>query len=112
MIRIQNIPLPIAGDLEELKKSAARILSIKPEEISSMSLVRKSIDARKKNDVHYVCSVNLSVTGEAALVEKTANPNVVLFDSVPYAFPQVRRTSSLPPVVVGMGPASPKCCWE
>ncbi len=105
MIRIQNIPLPIAGDLEELKKSAARILSIKPEEISSMSLVRKSIDARKKNDVHYVCSVNLSVTGEAALVEKTANPNVVLFDSVPYAFPQVRRTSSLPPVVVGMGPA-------
>lgn len=29
MIRIQNIPLPLDGDLEQLRKKAARILGVR-----------------------------------------------------------------------------------
>lgn len=105
MIRISNIPLPIGGDLDQLKKRAARLLDIHPDQIGAISLARQSIDARKKSDVHYVCAVDLSAPGEAELVRRAGNKNVVLFQPQPYQFPAVARTSKLQPVVVGMGPA-------
>ena len=48
MLRIQNIPLPLGGGEAQLKKKAARILGVKPEAITGLSLARQSIDARKK----------------------------------------------------------------
>lgn len=105
MIHIQNLPLPIGGDLGQLKQHSARILGVRPEEILEISLARQSIDARKKNDVHYVCAVNVTAPDEESLVRRAASPNVTLFTPAPYTPPPARRTSSLPPVVVGMGPA-------
>ena len=105
MLRIQNIPLPLGGGEAQLKKKAARILGVKPEAITGLSLARQSIDARKKSDVHYVCTVDVSVADEGKVMARCRDKNVSLHQSVPYVFPPVRRTSSLPPVVVGMGPA-------
>ncbi len=105
MLRIQNIPLPIDGGLGQLKKKAARILGVRPDAIAGLSLARQSIDARKKSDVHYVCTVDVSVADEGRIMSRCRDKNVSLHQSAPYVFPTVRRTSSLPPVVVGMGPA-------
>ena len=105
MLRIQNIPLPLGGGEAQLKKKATRILGVKPEAITGLSLARQSIDARKKSDVHYVCTVDVSVADEGKVMARCRDKNVSLHQSVPYVFPPVRRTSSLPPVVVGMGPA-------
>ncbi len=91
--------------MEQLQKRAARALGISPNAILELSIARQSIDARKKNDVHYVCAVNVTARNEAALVSKAASPNVTLLEPAPYTFPPVRRVSQLPPVVVGMGPA-------
>lgn len=105
MLRIQNISLPLDGSQGQLKKKAARILGVKPEVITGLSLARQSIDARKKNDVHYVCTVDVTVADEGRVMARCRDRNVSLHQSAPYVFPTVRRTSSLPPVVVGMGPA-------
>lgn len=105
MLRIQNISLPLDGSQGQLKKKAARILGVKPEVITGLSLARQSIDARKKNDVHYVCTVDVTVADEGKVMARCRDRNVSLHQSAPYVFPTVRRTSSLPPVVVGMGPA-------
>ena len=105
MLRIQNIPLPLGGGEAQLKKKAARILGVKPEAITGLSLARQSIDARKKSDVHYVCTVDVTVADEGRVMARCRDKNVSLHQSAPYVFPPVRRTSSLPPVVVGMGPA-------
>ena len=105
MLRIQNIPLPIDGGQGQLKKKAARILGVKPETITGLSLARQSIDARKKNDVHYVCTVDVTMADEEKIMARCRDKNVSLHQSVPYIFPTVRRASPLPPVVVGMGPA-------
>ena len=40
MLRIQNIPLPIDGGQGQLEKKAARILGVKPETITGLSLAR------------------------------------------------------------------------
>ena len=52
MIRIQNIPLPIGGDLELLRRRAGKALGVRPGAIEDLVLVRQSIDALKKQDVH------------------------------------------------------------
>lgn len=106
MIRIQNIPLSLDGDLEQLRKKAARILGVRPGTLEDLTLVRQSIDARKKQDVHYVYTVDVSLrTGEEQAVERSGKGNVSLVLPKPYTFPRVTRNASSMPVVVGMGPA-------
>ncbi len=106
MIRIQNIPLPIGGDLELLRRRAARELGVRPGELEELRLVRQSIDARKKQEVHYVYTVDVSLqTEEPQAVQRSGRKNVSLVSHRPYVFPAVQRRSGQMPVVVGMGPA-------
>ena len=105
MIRIGNLPLPPDGDMELLRRRAARALGARPGALGELEIVRQSIDARKKNDVHYVYTVEVSLPDEASVLKAAPGRNISLTERVPYAFPQVRRRSPLPPVVVGMGPA-------
>ena len=64
MIRVRDLVLPLNGDMEQLKKRAARALNIKPGAIEEMTVARQSIDARNKNDVHYVYTVDVTVARE------------------------------------------------
>ena len=47
MIRISNLPLPVDGDLEQLRRKAARLLGLRPALVRDLTLTRQSIDARK-----------------------------------------------------------------
>ncbi|MBE6973593.1 MAG: hypothetical protein E7440_06935 [Ruminococcaceae bacterium] len=105
MIRVRDLPLPLDGGMEQLKKRAARVLNIRPGEIRELSIARQSIDARNKSDVHYVYTVDLSVDREEAVAKRVASPKATLYAPQPYQFPAVRRADGIPPVVVGMGPA-------
>ena len=105
MIRISDLPLSLDADLPELRAKAARMLRISPDAVQALTLVRQSIDARKKSDVHYVCTVDLSAEDEAYLVRRAQNRAVTLHAPHPYRFPTPTRSASLRPVVVGMGPA-------
>lgn len=105
MLRIGNLPLPIGGDLEQLRRQAARALGVRPGALGEMEIVRQSIDARKKSSVHYVYTVEVSLPDERAVLGAAPGRGITLVERVPYSFPAVRRRSSCPPVVVGMGPA-------
>ena len=105
MIRISNLPLHIGGDLEQLRKRAAKILGVRPGQLEHMTLARQSIDARNKSQVHYVCTVDVSLPNEEQVVNRSSGKNVTLHTPQTYSFPEVRRKSALPPVIVGMGPA-------
>ena len=105
MIRVSGLSLPLEGDLSDLRRKAAQVLGISAGAIQDLSLARQSIDARRKSDVHYVCTVDLTVDGEAGLVRRAKNRNVALYRPQPYRFPPVGTAPALPPVVVGLGPA-------
>jgi len=105
MIRIRDLVLPLDGDEEQLKKRAARALGLHPGQIASMSLARRSIDARDKGSVRYICTVDVETAREEEVLRRAGNPKASLYAPRPYVFPKVGRRSSLPPVVVGMGPA-------
>ena len=105
MLQISNLNLPIDGDEALLLRRAARALGVSPDDISQLSLHRQSIDARKKSDVHLVCTVRVTLNNKEDAVLRRALRGVVRVADAPYTLPPVRRTSPLPPVVVGMGPA-------
>ena len=105
MLRIGNLSLPIGGDMDQLRRQAARALGVRPGALGELEIVRQSIDARNKGDVHYVYTVETSLPNEGALARSAPGRNVTLAERVPYVFPAVRRKSPLAPVVVGMGPA-------
>ena len=105
MIQISNLSLPVGGGEEQLRKRAARVLNLRPQDIGELRLIRQSIDARKKNDVHLVCTVQVAVDQEEKVLSRCKSKQVSKVERKPYRFPPVLRRSSLPPVVVGMGPA-------
>lgn len=104
MLHLTNLRLEVGAGPDQLRRKAAKILGVRPEDILDLALTRQSIDARKKTDVHLVCSVKVRVRDEGAVLRR-APRGVSLWDERPYVLPPVGRTSPLPPVVVGMGPA-------
>lgn len=105
MLRVGNLALPIGGDMEQLRKRAARALGVRPAALEELTVVRQSIDARNKGDVHYIYTVEVSLPDEERLLRGAPGKNITLVERRPYCFPAVKRRSALPPVVVGMGPA-------
>ncbi len=109
MLQISNLNLSLDGGMEELRRKAAKVLGVAPGDFHELSLWRKSVDARRKSDVHYVCTVRCSLPGEDKIL-KRAGDRVSPVVPEPYVFPPVRRDPKRPrPVVVGMGPAGLFC---
>ncbi len=132
MIRIQQIKL--AADCKDeraaLLKKAAKLLRMEPAAIQSLSLVKRSIDARKKPDICRVYTVDVKVADEQAVFRKIRGKNgqIQLVEEKMYRFPAFEKTAAadaqtgakaavaqLPmrtvdrPMIVGAGPAGLFC---
>lgn len=105
MLKIQNLSLPLEYGSGELRRKAAKVLGLDPASLGAVRLLKQSVDARKKDQVRYICTLGVEVEDEKALLSRRHDPSVSLYTHEAYAFPAVCRRSSLPPVVVGMGPA-------
>lgn len=105
MIRLNNLSLPVDAPQEELYKKAAKLLRIRPTDLKEVQVVKQSIDARRKSDVHMVYCVNVAVSDEAGVMRRVKDKNASLLPRTSYQFPKVMRKTAQMPVVVGMGPA-------
>ena len=105
MLRLHNIKLPLSYSGQSLAQAAAKALGVSQSAVAHCEISRKSVDARKKNDVCFV--VALDVTLKNPQDEKRLAPAVGGL-AVPYAPPAVAALPHAPavrPVVVGFGPA-------
>ena len=106
MIRIRDISLPPDGDMARLVQAAARQLRISPNEIKQLDLKRRSVDARKKNDVRIIYTVDVAVQGREDKILKMAHGARASPAQDPvYHGPQPRSIPAQRPVIVGFGPA-------
>ena len=104
MIRVNALRLEPGESRELLRERAAKKLRLQPERIESLRLLRRSLDARNKEDLHYVCSVAVTVRGSESLVLRRAGDrDLSLWEERPYRIPPSALTER--PVVVGFGPA-------
>ncbi len=118
MIRITQLKLPCGhaeGALEEKTKKILRLSSNGASHTGfSYSLVRHSVDARKKPQLFDIYTVDvetgLSEKDETALVRRLKDKNISIAPKESYVFP-VSGREALPhrPVVIGAGPAGLFC---
>ena len=106
MIRISDIKMPLDYTEDMLRKTAARLLKMPPSAIRELTLSRRSVDARKKGDVHFRLTVDVTLAGdESAVLRRCQNAKIATYTPVCYEIPRVDASFTPRPVVVGSGPA-------
>ena len=107
-----------ARELAVLRKAVAKKLRVPASELAEVERRRRSIDARKKNDIVLTFTVRAGLRGgesaERALLAKLAkaraDKGVSAVNEEPFTFPEpVNMPSYLRPVVVGAGCAGLFC---
>ena len=103
MILLSNIDLPLGTDFSRLREAAARELKTDLQYIRSASLYRRSVDARRRDRVHFCCSLLVDAAGENRLISRSKKAQRYVKKT--YAPPVADVLPQLRPVVVGFGPA-------
>lgn len=102
---------------EQLLKKVLGILSVNETDILEFEIVRQSIDARKKPDIYYIYTVELSVKQEekiyrAVLRKKCIKEQISREEKIKYSFPSSgNKVQKHPTVIVGAGPAGLFCAY-
>ena len=104
MLRIRDLILPETHDVSELYYHAAQALHVRTSEIAALHIFRRSLDARKKPDLRWVYTVDVTLrSGEGAVLRRCRSAKITREASYVYRIP--RCTAAERPVVVGFGPA-------
>ena len=106
MIRIREIALPPEHSVAQLSFEAAQALRISVSKIRKLTIVRRSVDARKKPDVKIVYTVDVAIDGnENKILKQSGCKRAALANDKYYKVPRCVKESKTRPVVVGFGPA-------
>lgn len=99
MIRLNNIKIrENLSDAEVFKRAIAKN-KIKQEEVKEWNIYKKSIDARKKDDIYYNYSINVKLK-DVKKENKFGKVKEEEWQEI-----EVKRNSKYKPVIIGMGPA-------
>ncbi len=113
MIRISQIKLkPGADEAKEklLENKIRKILKIKENTSFCFEIVKCSIDARKKPDIFYSYTVDVSGLKEQEIIKRIKGNQVSVVNPVKYCFPvSGEQDMKHRPVIVGAGPAGLFC---
>lgn len=109
MIRLSNVKLNINYSDKDIESAVLKQLRIEKSAIANISLYRRSVDARHKNDVHFIATLDIDVkTNENTILSKAKNKNAVICEKYHYDIPY-RKDLEKRPVIVGFGPAGMFC---
>ena len=112
MIRIHEIKLPVAHTEEDVRRKAAKLLRVEPSAFLRFTILRRSIDARKKPELYVVYTVEVEAAGEERVLKNARAKKGQLQTGIwkPYSFPvSGERELSHRPIIVGTGPAGLFC---
>lgn len=112
MIRLPNIKLGLnkAADWDTENQALRNLISSKlkitEKELTDYQIFKKSIDARKKDEIVYVYTVDVHVDNEEQILEKYSSKGITLTPDLSYKCVQLGTEKlSQRPVIIGMGPA-------
>ena len=99
MIKISNIKIDIPFNLEDLKNKCERLIK-RP--ITNLKLIKKSVDARDKDHIYFVCTVLVTCQDEHLAKLKD---NTVFVKENKFVVPISNTSFDNKPIIVGAGPA-------
>jgi len=107
LLRITNFRIPVT-DETPIERLAARRLGLPVESINEVYVVRRAIDARRKNNISFVYSLHVNInSAEGAVLARLGNDKdvVQLIEAAGEPVQIGQKRLAHPPVVVGAGPA-------
>ncbi|SDK93384.1 NAD(P)/FAD-dependent oxidoreductase [Natronincola ferrireducens] len=106
MIRVPDIKLPIDHQQEEIKKAIIKKLRIREEDLTAYTIYKQSVDARKKDKVDFVYTIDVEVNQENKILKKIKDKKITLTPDMKYT-PVKKGGIKLqnPPIIIGTGPA-------
>ena len=110
MLRLAELKLPLDHTDADLTQAVLRRLRIPPEQLLEQRLVKRSIDARRRDRIQLIYSLDVRVKGEANLLRRIGNKGRVRlapdtrYRSVGHAPDGFPLDAADRPVVVGAGP--------
>jgi uncharacterized FAD-dependent dehydrogenase len=104
--RIQNLTLRPGEPDSELGRLAAERLHVSVEELRSVRVVKRSLDARKKGRAHWLVSVDAELASSLPSL-----PADVSEPPPPLPPPPIAKAPTQAPVIIGAGPAGLFCAW-
>lgn len=113
MIRVSQLKLNIDHDKSDVIRLIIDKLRINESELLEMRIARRSLDARHKDDIHYVYAVDVTLKNEERILKKCRNDrNISVSPSNEYVLPE--KGSQLlgsRPYIIGAGPAGLFCAY-
>ncbi len=105
MLRLRDLRLPPQKDgPKSLKRLAAQKLGLPDDRILELKIVRRSIDARKKNAVRLIYTLDAAIGDEEAYLRERGS-GLLAPQEDGFAMPAPGRLPSARPAVAGFGPA-------
>ncbi len=97
-----SINIPIGSNVDKATHLVAKVHNLDVKDIYSCTLYRQSVDARRKDNVHFVCSYIFSTKK----IVKDAKPYIPPVDVIDTA---IKKSNNKHIVVIGAGPAGLFC---
>ena len=107
MLRINQLKLPVGHTEAELINKVKKILRINEE--PEITIVRRSVDARKKPELYFNYILNIKVKNQKEVYKRCDKRQVALCEEEVYRFPVREYKGKTRPVIIGMGPAGLFC---
>ena len=106
MLRINEIKLPLDHTPDDLKYALLTKLGIAPSRLLSYTIFKRSHDARKRNAILLIYSLEVEVTNEAELLQRLrGNPHVLPAPDTHYKYVTKANGKLISrPVIIGSGP--------
>lgn len=106
MIRVPDIKISINQEKTDIRGAILKKLRITDEDLINYNIYKESIDARKKDRVEFVYTVDIEVKNQDKLLKRIKDKKITLTPDMDYKFVNkgdIKLNHS--PVIIGTGPA-------
>ena len=107
MLKISNIDISL--DETNYQKVIANVLNMRLSQIRNVKLIKKAVDARRKNKVHFHCAFTFECDDEMEVIKQ--HPKSQLSIVTPYHYDKLTPTNQTI-MIVGSGPAGLFCAYN
>ena len=105
MLRVSNIKIDIDQPIDLVRSKLCKKLRIHDSDIIDYSIYKESIDARKKGQISFVYTVDVSLKSEKKILARKPKDTVFIESNRYQDVKSGRENMENPPLVVGAGPA-------